>query len=328
MASIRKLKSGKYICEVRISGFPATSKTFLTKLEAQAWGVKQEQSFGKHSQLFAQKTLHDAYERYKLEVTPKKKGVRWETIRLTKLQRDTVAFMPLNAITSEHMQKWIDDRCAEVSPATVRRELVLISSVFNVARKRWKWCSHNPVSDTEKPRAPEGRDRLLTDSERERILLALDYMEGEPIRTQRQIIAVAMLLAIETAMRQGELWSLHWCDVHIDKCFVRLHDTKNGTRRDVPLSKRAIELLAMLRPLDKERVLPCNQASAGTIFRRAVQIAGVHDFCFHDLRHLSITLLADKLHMLELARMVGHKDPRMLTRYYNASASSLAAKLG
>ncbi len=52
------------------------------------------------------------------------------------------------------------------------------------------------------------------------------------------------------------------------------------------------------------------------------------DLHFHDLRHLAITRLAKKLPILDLARMVGHKDLRMLQIYYNESAEAIAQMLG
>ena len=49
---------------------------------------------------------------------------------------------------------------------------------------------------------------------------------------------------------------------------------------------------------------------------------------FHDTRHEAITRLAKRLDVLELARVVGHRDPRSLTIYYNETAEQLAKKLG
>jgi integrase len=127
--------------------------------------------------------------------------------------------------------------------------------------------------------------------------------------------------------RQGELWGLEWQDVYLHDCYVRLHDTKNGTKRDVPFSDKAIGLITKLQPDLSGRVLKLNQDSGSVIFKRACVLAGVTDFRWYDLRHEAITRLAGKLHMLELARMVRHKDPRNLMIYYNASASDLAKRL-
>jgi len=75
-------------------------------------------------------------------------------------------------------------------------------------------------------------------------------------------------------------------------------------------------------------VFASNQASGGQLFRRACQLAGVTGLTFHDTRHEALTRLARKLEVLDLAQMVGHRDPRSLMIYYNATASEIAGRLG
>lgn len=128
-------------------------------------------------------------------------------------------------------------------------------------------------------------------------------------------------------MRQGEIWGIDWEDVFLDKKFVRLHETKNGTKRDVPLSKEAIRLLTLLNPKEEGKVFKSNQASAGVIFRRAVQICEIRNLTWHDTRHEAITRLAQKVQVLDLARIIGHLDPRSLLFYYNPHAEEIAERL-
>jgi len=110
-------------------------------------------------------------------------------------------------------------------------------------------------------------------------------------------------------MRQGEIWSMKWQDVYLDKRFVRLHETKNNTKRDVPLSTKAIGLLNLLNSRASSKVFASNQNSSATIFRRCLKLAGIAGLTFHDTRHEALTRLARKLDVLDLARMVGHRDP-------------------
>ena len=63
-------------------------------------------------------------------------------------------------------------------------------------------------------------------------------------------------------------------------------------------------------------------------WRKARDKAGAVDLHFHDSRHTAITRLAKRLTVLELARMIGHRDLRQLMVYYNETAESLAEKLG
>lgn len=323
MAFIRK-RNNKWVAEIRIKGV-SRAKTFLTKIEAQRWALDYEQQLGKKSHIVVTHTVSEAMDRYAREVCPTRKGRRWEIIRLNKLKRDRISSIALTDLTREDMQDWIDRQTT--APNSVHRDLTLIATVLREARIHWKWISENPLAELKRPKKPAPRDRLITPDELKRLMLALEYDEQQPIVTMRQEIAVAFLLALETAMRQGELWGLDWARVFLDRKFVTLPDTKNGMRRDVALSPRAVELFKKLSPQKSGPVFKVAQGTAVTVFRRAVELAALPDFTFHDSRHSAITNLARKLDVLDLARMVGHRDIRSLQIYYNATAEDIAGRL-
>ena len=87
----------------------------------------------------------------------------------------------------------------------------------------------------------------------------------------------------------------------------------------------------MLEQLDSVRdgqsVFGISTASLDALFRKARSKAGVEDLTFHDARHEAITRLAKVFDVLELARIVGHRDLQMLLVYYNPSAEDLSGKL-
>ena len=302
------------------------SRTFEQKAAAQRWALDFEQQIGRFPGISVSHSMREALQRYAREVSPKKKGSRWETLRLAKLERDPIADIMLTDLRREDVQAWIARQT--ISAGSINRELNLIASVLRAARVEWKWMAESIMKDVTRPKQPPPRDRLLCEEEMKRLLLALEYEENITVKTIRQRIAVAMLIALETGMRQGEIWGLDWQNVFLERCFVTLPETKNGTRRDVPLSQKAIDLLEKLLPKKSGNVIGCNQASAATIFRGAVKMAGIKNFTFHDLRHTAITHLARKLDVLDLARMVGHRDIRSLQIYYNATASDIAKRLG
>lgn len=128
-------------------------------------------------------------------------------------------------------------------------------------------------------------------------------------------------------MRAGEVFGLEWKRVNLPKRFVRLAETKNGDWRDVPLSGRAVELLEAMRGVDRASVFTVDSQVASTLFRRARMRAKINGLTFHDSRHDAITRLAQKLNVLQLARMVGHRDIRSLQTYYNETAESMARLL-
>jgi integrase len=84
----------------------------------------------------------------------------------------------------------------------------------------------------------------------------------------------------------------------------------------------------MPRSIDGQ-VFPIKAASVSAAFHKGRVRAGLPDVHFHDLRHTATTRLAEKLtNILELSAVTGHKDLRMLKRYYHPKASDLALKIG
>lgn len=225
--------------------------------------------------------------------------------------------------------KWRDHRLDvdKVATSTVNRDFSLISNVYTVARRKWEMGRSKSNHGCPPARDPESRDRRISQDEIDRFTLASGFDECTVTKV-KQRVGVACLFAIETAMRAGEICGL--TPTSIDGPMATLFDTKNGTRRRVPLSKRAIELLSFLpKSLDSDTSLfGLTAASLDANYRKTRVAACTQEVNFHDTRHEAITRLSKKLNVLELARMVGHKDLRMLQIYYNETAENLAAMLG
>lgn len=323
MSSIQKTARG-YRVQLQVKG-SRDSATFATKREAQLWAAQREielqtMAQGREGSI---RTVQDAFDRYAREVAPGHKGERWEVVRLAKLGREFPRVM-LDQLTVNHVVGWRDLRLASVGPASVLREMKLLGAVFEQCRKEWKWLSNNPMQDVRKPTAPPHRERVLTWSEIKRLLRALGY----PARTlPRHAVAHALLLALRTGMRQGELAGLRWVDVASD--YVRLHDTKNGTARDVPLSGKARRVLEKMRGYSAELVFATKAGNIDALFRAAKDRAGVTGCVFHDSRHTAATWIGSsgRLNLMEFCKMFGWRDPRHAMIYFNPTASDLAAKL-
>lgn len=325
MASYQK-RGKSWFVQVRKKGVTKCS-TWPTKAQAQAWAAQTEiEILSKDDKpSLPDKTLLDAIERYEAEVTPKKRSARWEIIRFNVWKKLAITNLPVSEVTTPVLAKWRDKRLSEVSSATVNREMNLWSALFECARREWQWVESNPVHDVRRPPQPRHRERLFTDSEIEQICLALGY-QGTEVSTKSQIIACAFLFALETAMRREEITGLEWKRVDLKKRIVTLPLTKNGDARDVPLSSRAIELLKSLA--DHPRPFDVHKDVLSSLFRRACKDCNVENAHFHDARATALTRLAGILNMLELARMVGHRDIRSLQIYYREKAEDLAKKLG
>lgn len=311
------VKDGKvWRHRVMVSG-KRVSGTFDTKAAALAW--EAEQRTARPGGNATTQTCKDAFERYERDVSKKKKGHRWEALRLAAFGRSDLGAVLVRDVDASHVATWRDHRLKTVKGATVNREMNLLSNVFTVARKEWKWITDSPTTDVKRPKDGKPRFRRVSDVEIETMCVALGWREAKPV-TQRQKVARAFLFAIETAMRAGEIAGLGAASV--TGRVARVLGTKNGEDRDVPLSARALELW----DLDATG-FNISASSIDANWRVVRERTTIKDLHFHDSRHEAITRLAKKLHVLDLARMTGHKDIRKLMVYYNLSAEDIAAKL-
>lgn len=331
MATYRK-RSGGWRVEVAKKGV-RDSGTFSTKAEAVAWATQREAEIlaGVGSPKGASNsTLKEALEKYKLEVSPSKVGQRWEEIRLDKLINELEFVGERMAdVGAEQIAAWRDLRLKSVATSTVRREMTLLSSVFEQARREWRWIKSNPVREVKRPKNRPPRDRRISAAEEKKILDGLGYVEGEAPTSKLQELAYAFLIALETAMRQGEILGLSPGRVNLQARYVELTHTKNGDARKVPLSSRAVDLLKVMVDAAGERpeLFTLSSKSADVMFRRVRERVKIDGLTFHDTRHEATTRLARKLDVLDLARMTGHRDPRSLMVYYNATATEVASRL-
>ena len=327
MGTIRK-RGKRWQAMVRLVGHSPESRSFPTRALAAGWVDEREEALRSGRPGGHGRTVGDAMRHYAEHVSPLHRGERWERVRLARMGRDDLAGLSIDAVTAADIARWRDRRLADVSAGSVLREWSLLRSVFEVAAVDLGWRRDNPMRGARKPSAPAHRDRRISDDEIERLRLALGWPSDDvPVRTLSQQVAVMLLLAIETAMRAGEMHGLDWSRVDLRARYARLLATKNGTARDVPLSTRAVQLLAGLGPQSSGPVFMVAPGSRDALFRKARSAARIEGLTFHDTRHEAITRLARRLDVLDLARMVGHRDLGSLRVYYNATATEIAARL-
>ncbi len=321
MAYIRK--RGKYWqAQIRRNGFPSASKTFDTKADAELWAAETEAAMcrGRYvSMREAEETkLSEALERYLHEVTPTKKGAEQEERRIQAWMAHRLASRTLVAVRTTDIASYRDGRLAAGAAAsTVRNELTILSALYGHARSEWGMEGlTNPVAGVRRPRLPPARDRRLVPGEEERLLAAANY----PIRE-------LIILALETAMRAGELLVLRLED--IKGSVAVLHDTKTGDPRRVPLSPRARGVLAELpRRLDGSVFPPIRNDNISQRFQRVCKEVGITGLRFHDLRHEATSRLFERgFNPMEVAAITGHKTLNMLKRYTHLKAEELAKRL-
>lgn len=328
MPTIIKWPNG-YQCRVRLAGHAPQSQVFDTKARAAAWGHATEAKLRDQKRGTVKATLQDAIDKYIVGVAPEHKAGANEVKRLKALSK-VPGLLPvlrlLPDVTATDLSKFRDIRLAQVSVATVRKEMTILRSVLESARRDWGMIKINPIGDVKKPPSPPNRNRMFVGDELARIVETLGYV-GHVTTLQHQV-AVALLLAFETAMRAGELLGLTWDRVHLQAQYVTLPETKNGDQRDVGLSTQAVKLLESLKGLHPAQTFTITPASRDALFRKARDKCKIENLHFHDSRANAITALAKKLDIHDLARMIGHRDIRSLTIYYRKTASDIARNLG
>jgi len=294
------------------------SKCFRTKREAESWASARETSIRNQSN-------RPAGEKHGEEVSPKKRGKRWEQIRIEALidMPSFPASLPIGELTTTHFADWRDSRLKQVTPGTVLRELTVISSVFETARKEWRWVSENPLRDLKKPRQPDHREVTIDLWKIRRMLVELGWNKG-PCKSTKQAAGRAFMLALRSGMRAGEICALTAQNVRDDYCILPVTKTKPRSVPLIPSAKRIIDSMA---GWDDKTVFGITAQTLDATFRKARKSSGLDGFTFHDSRHTAATILSRKVDVLTLCKIFGWANTSQALTYYNPTASDIARQL-
>ena len=352
MATIRKRGPYQWQVSIRRKGYPVQHRTFEIKADAEAWARSVENKMDRGlfiSRAAAESTtLADCLKRYLKEVTPQKKGARQEAMKARIILRHQIASLYMANVRGSDMAGYRDDRLAEgKAPSTVQKELALLSHMFNTARREWGMESiTNPVQLISKPKINNQRDRRLQSDEEERLLAACSPL----FHNSNVWLKPLVLMALETAMRKGELLDLRWKNIDFDKRQLKCKnkDPKGEALvRYVPVSTLAIETLKDLPRSVNGRVFQTTDNAIKLAFPRACKRAcehvyehksgkkkkcncqGIEGLRFHDLRHEATSRFVESglFTDVQVASITGHKTLQMLKRYAHMRPSDLAELL-
>lgn len=343
MATIQKreTKAGaSYTVTVRKRGAKPQTATFRRLTDAKKW-ARQTEAAIEEGRFFntaeaRRRTVADLIERYVEDVLPTKSAaaqkkqapqLAWWASELGHLS--LVDCTPSALVAArDGLAKGMTSR-GRRSPATVNRYLAILSHAFTKAVREWEWLTVNPMGKVDRLTEARGRVRYLDELELKRLLSACEA-------SRSRALYPVVVLALSTGMRQGEILGLRWRDVDLERCRLTLEDTKNGERRGVPLANRALARLrehARLRRLDTDLVFPgtvragrtTKPANIRNAWERAVAVAELEDFRFHDLRHTAASYLAmNGATLAEIAEVLGHKTLAMVKRYAHLSPAHTA----
>jgi integrase len=194
--------------------------------------------------------------------------------------------------------------------------------MFNVAQREG-WILRNPFNtgDTLISKADERkRERILTREEEEKLLAACSGVRAH--------LLPIVICALDTGMRQGEIFKLQWSDVDLDNRLinVRAFNTKTMRERQVAITGRlARELQALfdLSTKEPESLVFGVYDNVKKAFSTARRLAGLPDVRFHDLRHTHATrLVSAHMPLSEVGRVLGHTQPITTYRYVNANVET------
>lgn len=311
MASFRKLPSGKWFAEIARGGV-RTSMAFATKAQAQAWAAQVESEIAAKSRgQIIRRSLRDALNE------AKKTAGRRDVTRLDYLA-ESMPFVDkwLENVKPADFALWRDHRLQALKSSTINRDLNLIQGVLTKCVREWGWLHKSPLSGFKRPKDPPPRRRVITWREVRAVLRALGWKREKPTTLQHEV-GFAFLLALHTAMRAGEVLTFE-----LRGSVAHLASTKNGDPRDVPLSQRALRLVALCYPFN------VTTASMDALFRKARRNAGLSGFTFHDSRGTALTRMSQHVDVLTLARISGHRDLKVLMDvYYRTTPQQIAARL-
>jgi integrase len=361
MATIRKRDNGTWQAIVRRKGFPAQSRVYDLKVDAEDWARETERDIRrgefKDRRNAANTTFGQVLEYYRENIVPQNKGKDSDLIRLDKLINSDLSKYSMAALTHEVIETWCKKyvQTKKVKGSTVNRVLNLMSAAINVGLKQFKLNVDNPINSVDRPANPDHRERRLVGDEEKYLMRALTLKaldEGKSsIGSRNPWLRPLTEFAIETAMRQGEMLDLDWQYVDMKRGVVHIPKSKLDrseearVSRDVPLSIRAIEILGSLPSNKGGLVFATTKDAVKKGFSRAIARARMAyereckdknesplalmlvDLNFHDMRHEAASRLAKIYDVRQLAKIGGWKNLNTLAKYYNPTTEELVEKI-
>ena len=162
MATIRR-RSGGYNVQIRKQGYSTITKTFSSITTARKWAAGVEADMERHlyTEVSESITLRPLLNRYQDEVIALLKGSKSEKHRIQHLKK-YLGNLGLTHLSPHEVSKYRDIRLETVSPASLKRELVILSRLLTVAERDWGICiPKNPIPLVSLPKVDKGRTRRL-----------------------------------------------------------------------------------------------------------------------------------------------------------------------
>ena len=327
MATLRKLKSGKWQVVIRKKNYPKVIRSFISKSLATKWSKMIETQMEKR--VFEDMsgaegtTLKQLLLKYRDEIVPTLKSETTLTYKINYLLKFKVCYYNLLELNSAHINTFKREISVGRANKTINAYINMLKLVWNLARSQWGITlpPQNPFILVSMLPVNNFRDITLTD---EQFLRLVDEADKILIKdTAQKVVGKAnwlpdmIVFASATACRYSEIVNLERKNVDFNRCLATLMDTKNGEDRTIPLSDEAIRILKKQPFGDRFFNIPSRDMFKN-YFIRARKKADLPDLRFHDLRsHAIRKMLLSGMQLVEVAKISGHKTLAVLHRRYS-----------
>ncbi len=334
-----KTRSGfKYKAHDKKNGKNLKIKTFIRKADARTWAKRIEadvelmESLGCNGSDLTLGELADEYfEKWSGKDHNQLIRTEWwvKTIGHYKLVDITTNLVrkQLNALANSQCKRGDGLGKTQVlrrnpSPATLNRYRSVLSAIFKYAVGEG-YIANNPVTRIPGKTLNNKIVRYLSDSERKNLLTACQQSSWKPLYR-------LVLLAMTTGMRKSELMNLKWSDIDFTRSVAMLATTKNGEPRHCPIPSIALNELKAARQVGDGLLFPSTKEATKPFeyrkhWAKAINVAGIKEFRFHDLRHTAASyMVMNGMSLYETAVVLGHKDTQTTMRYAHLSTEHIS----
>jgi integrase len=227
-----------------------------------------------------------------------------------------------------------------LSAGTAVRHFNVMHHMMAKASSIWSKESgidRNPADQIEVRRLDDQRERYLSAEEIKALKAALDqkmFRAGtREINRTFYRLRMIVLIALTSGMRIGEIFGLVWSDLRFSEGLIAVcSKLKGGKIRYVPMTPElAIELRKYPAVIGEEQLFPAKRGAKGErkrvegSFETILELAGIVNFRFHDLRHTFASwYMMNGGDLYELAKILGHSNIRMTERYAKLSKRHIA----
>ncbi len=242
------------------------------------------------------------------------------------LEHKPLANLPLDAITSEHVDGYTAHRIAQRrAVGTVNRELRVLRRSLRLAVK-WRVLEKALMPDVSMAGAEKRRERVVGDNEFQKYIAC-----ANPLLTD-----VATVLN-ETGLRPDECHNLEWPDISFarNRLLVR-HGKTKAARRQLPLTRNVRAVLecrwqaagypeigfVFFAPTKSGHIQPSTLKKQ---HRNALRKSGVRPFVLYSLRHTFATRIAPHVDAWTLCKIMGWASLSVAMTYIHPNEERVLA---